>query len=156
MRSTVPSQTIAADSREALERLVEGESVEIGLPSQTAEDAYCKAHWRFHGRICEVMGVTDGYERADGLVYFTGDWWPNQTEHFAVDATAFGPTQVKALRALLQGEFADWRITVNIYRDFKSKEPEHIGGLCIYATRTLVQRDALQFVERSSPNLRGA
>ena len=152
----MPPQTIVADSREAYERLIEDETVEIELLSQAAEDACCKAHWRFHGRICDVMGVTDGYERADGLVYFTGDWWPNQTEHFAVDATAFGPAQVKALRALLQGEFEDWRITVNIYRDFKNKEPEHVGGLCIYAMRILVQRDALQFVEWSSPNSRGA
>lgn len=152
----VPPQTIVADSREACEHLIEDETVEVEFPSRAAEDAYCKAHWRFHGRICEVMGVTDGYERADRLVYFTGDWWPTQTEHFAVDATAFGPAHVKALRALLQGEFEDWRITVNIYRDFNTKEPEHVGGLCIYAIRTLVQRDALQFVEWSSPSLRGA
>jgi hypothetical protein len=59
---------------------------------------------------------------------------------------------MKALRALLQREFEDWRITVNIYRDFKSNEPKHIGGFCIYATRTLAQRDALPFVEWASPN----
>jgi hypothetical protein len=93
-------------------------------------------------------------------LYFTGDWWPNRTAHFDVDATAFGQKYVAALRALLQGEFAEWRITVDIYRDFKSNEPgndpKHIGGVCICANRTLVQRDALQFVERSSPRLRGA
>jgi hypothetical protein len=51
-----------------------------------------------------------------------------------------------------QGEFEDWKITVNIYRDFKSNEPKRMGGLCIYATRTLVQRDALPVVEWASPN----
>jgi hypothetical protein len=156
MPNTIHPQTIVADSREAYERLVEDETVEIKFPSQVAEDAYAKRHWRFHSSICDVMGVTDGYERADRLVYFSGDWWPTQREHFAVDATAFGQEQVKALRALLQGEFADWKITVEIYRDWATNEPEHIGGLCIYAMRTLVQRDALQFVEWSSPRLRGA
>ncbi len=127
MTTTIPPQTIVADSREAYERLIEDTAVRIEFPSQGAEDAYQKANWRLHLQICDVMGVTDGYERSDGLVYFTGDWWPDQTEHFAVDATAFGPGQVKALRALLQGEFEDWRITVNIYHDFKNEEPEHLA-----------------------------
>jgi hypothetical protein len=73
MSITVPPQTIVADSREAYERLIEDETVEIKFPSQAAEDAYCKAYWRFHGRVCDVMRVVDGYERADRLVYFTGD-----------------------------------------------------------------------------------
>jgi hypothetical protein len=80
-------------------------------------------------------------------VWLNGDWWPDQTKRIAVDATAFGPEQVKALRTLLQGEFEDWRITVGINRDFNSNEPEYIGGLCIYATRIIVQKEALQFVE---------
>jgi hypothetical protein len=147
MANTVPPQPIVAASRAAYQRLIEDETVEIEFPSQAAEDAYCKAHWRLHSLICEVMGVTDGFERADRLVYFSGDWWPTQREHFAVDVGAFGQEQVKALRALLLGEFADWKITVEIYRDFASNEPEHVGGVCIYAMRTLVQRDALQFVE---------
>jgi hypothetical protein len=58
--NTFPPQTIVADSREAYERLVEDETVEIKFASQAAEDAYCKAHWRFHGRVCDVMRVTDG------------------------------------------------------------------------------------------------
>ena len=156
MTSTVPPQTMVADSREAYERLIEAETVEIEFPSQAAEDAYAERHWRFHDLVCGVMGVADGYERADRLVYFSGDWWPTQREHFAVDATAFGQEHVEALRALLQGEFADWKITVEIYRDWQSNEPEPVGGVCIYAMRTLVQRDALRFVEWSSPSLREA
>jgi hypothetical protein len=157
MPDGIPLQTIVVDSIEALERLVEDETIKITFPSQAAEDANQEADWRLHLQICDVMGVTDGYQRADGCVYFTGDWWPDQTAHFAVDATAFSQAHVAALRALLQGEFAGWRITVDIYRDFKSTEPgndpKRVGGVCIHAMRTLAQRDALQFVEWSSPRL---
>jgi hypothetical protein len=156
MATIAPPQTILAESREAFDRLIEDTAVEIDLPSGAAEQAYEKADWRLHLQICDVMGVTDGYERSDRLVWLHGDWWPNQTKHIAVDTTAFGPDQVKALRALLKGEFEDWRITVGIYRNFNSNEPEHIGGLCIYAERIIVQKEALPFVEWASPRLRGA
>src|SRR5262245_22609506 len=152
MGIVAPPQMILAESREALDRLIEDAAVEIDLPSEAAEHAYEKADWRLHLQVCDVMGVEDGYERSDRLVWLNGDWWPNQTKHIAVDATAFGPEQVNAFRALLQGEFQDWRITVNIYRDWSSDGAEHIGGLCIYATRIIVQKEALQFVEEASPH----
>jgi hypothetical protein len=153
MSTIEPPQLVVVESREALYRLIEDTAVEVQFQSQAAEQAYEKADWRLHLQICEVMGVTDSPERSDGLVYMIEDWWPNQTKIFQADATAFGPDQVKALRALLQGEFEDWRINVTVFRDFNGDKPECIGGLTIYATRTLVQREALGVVERSSPNL---
>jgi hypothetical protein len=85
-----PPQTIVADSRESFDRLIEDAAVEIDLPSKAAEQAYEKADWRLHLQVCDVMEVTDGYERSDHLVWLDGDWRPDQTKHVAVDATAFG------------------------------------------------------------------
>ena len=150
MSTLDPPQLVVAESKEELERLVEQAAAVVEFESKAAEQAYQKADWRLHLQICDVMGMTDSSDRSDGLVHMIEDWWPNQSRYMEVDATALGPDQVKSLRALLHGEFKDWAIHVSVYRGFTSvianDRPEFIGGISIYATRTVVQREALHIV----------
>jgi hypothetical protein len=86
--------------------------------------------------------------RVGTLVWVQSDWWADRSKMFQADAIALGPDQVEALRALLQGEFADWRIIVGVFRDFAIKH-DCIGGMCIYATHTLVEKNVLPVIQRS-------
>jgi hypothetical protein len=141
-----PTRLVLVESSAALERLLDDTSVEVEFESQAAEQLYQEADWRLHCQICDVMGVTDSPTRSDGLVFVLDDWWPNRTKLVQADVKAFGPDQVKALRALLQGEFEDWRIVVGIFRGHAGSNSVCIGGLCIDAVRTLVSREVLHVV----------
>jgi hypothetical protein len=151
MSTLDPLQMKVAESKEELEFLTQQAAVEVQFDSKAAEQAYQEADWRLHLQICEVMGMTAGADRPDGLVHMIEDWWPNRARYMEVDVTAFGLAQMKALRALLHGEFEDWAILVSIYRGFTSDvandTPEYIGGVAIYATRTIVQREVLGLVD---------
>jgi hypothetical protein len=148
MSAIEPPRLIIAESTADFDRLLDDESVEIKFESQAAEEAYQEADWRLHLQICDVMGVEDGYERSDHLVWVQSDWLADRSKMFQADAIALGPDQVEALRALLQGEFADWRIVVGVFRDFATKH-DCIGGLCIYATHSLVLKEVLPVIQRS-------
>ena len=148
MSASGPARLVVAQSLEELERLADQAAVTVEFDSKAAEQGYQKRDWRLHLQICEVMGMTAGADRSDGLVHMIEDWWPNKSRHMEIDAAALGPYQVESLRVLLKGEFEDWVIHVGVYRGFTSEvsrdKPEFIGGLSIYATRILVQRSVLQ------------
>ena len=150
MSAAESPQLVVAESKEELESLVENAAVEVEFDSKVAEQAYQEADWRLHIQMCEVMGMTAGADRSDGLVHMIEDWWPHRERYMEVDAAAFGPVQVGALRALLRGEFEDWAIHVSVYRGFTSDiandRPEFIGGVAIYSKRTVVQRQLLHLV----------
>ena len=153
MSTLDPPQLVVAESIEELERLAEEAAVVVEFDSRAAQQTYQEADWRLHLQVCGVMGMTAGVDRPDGLVHMIEDWWPNQARYIEVDFTAFGPDQVKALRALLHGEFEEWAIHVSVYRGFTSHiasdKPEYIGGLAIYATRIVVQREVLHLVRHN-------
>jgi hypothetical protein len=146
MSARDPPQLVVAETKRELARLAKQAAVEVELASEAAEQAYEEADWRLHLQMCEVMGMTAGADRSDGLVHMIEDWFPNRERYMEIDAAAFGPVQVKALRALLQGEFEDWAIHVSVYHRLTSDRPEYMGGVAIYATRTVVQRAILHLV----------
>jgi hypothetical protein len=147
MSASGPALLVVAESLEELECLTDEAAVTVEFDSKAAEQAYQKRDWRLHLQICDVMGMTAGADRSDGLVHMIEDWWPNKSRHMEIDTAALGPDQVESLRLLLKGEFEDWVIHVGVYRGFTSEasrdKPEFIGGLSIYATRIHLQRTVL-------------
>jgi hypothetical protein len=148
MSCTESSLIEIAETWEEFDRRIEENAVVVEFASDSEERAYEAADWRLHLQICAVLGVESSPTRSDELVHVIEDWFPTRTKFVEADPSVVGPSEVESLRNLLRGEFDDWRINVQIFRGLSG--PAHVGGINIYNSRILVQREVLQNVQRAA------
>lgn len=93
MSASGPALVVVAESLEELEHLAGQAAVTLKFDSKAAEQAYQKKDWRLHLQICDVIGMTAGADRSDGLVHMIDDWWPNTSRYMEIDAAALGVSE---------------------------------------------------------------
>ncbi len=77
-------------------------------------------------------------EQREGRVFIEYDWWPDHTRHVEVNLDAFTQSYFDALRTLLGGEFAEWRIQVVIYSDLR--DGHKLGSIIIWREKLLIDK----------------
>ena len=114
---------------EALKR-----AVTVTLSTQEEEATYEQQDWRLHTQIQQVAAAELGMEIAEKLFSVADDWFPNKTKSMRCDQTSISAGLVGALQGLLQGEFSDWSLAVEVYGTSESTE-QQIGPIRVYAEK---------------------
>ena len=114
---------------EAMKREV---SVSIATKEQEAE--YGRQDWRLHTQI-QLVAVTQlGPETAQTLIAVHDDWFPSKNKSLSCDQVAISPKFVGALQHLLAGEFADWSLSIEVYRCYEGQKQD-VGPIKVYVEK---------------------
>ncbi|OYT90144.1 MAG: hypothetical protein CFE43_19715 [Burkholderiales bacterium PBB3] len=106
----------------------------VTLGTEEEESQYEQQDWRLHTQIQSVATEALGAGRAEALLTVHDDWYPNKTKSLNCDQAAVSADLVGELQGLLQGEFADWCLAIEVYRRSDGQEHE-LGPIRVYADK---------------------
>ena len=102
-------------------------------------DRYSKKDARLRQLIEDTLGEILGPDGMEAHACVGYDWWPDHTRSLELDPESFRPPVFDALRALLVGEFDEWRIQAVIYRDHMDGTTL-IGSVLIWSEKLIIDR----------------
>ena len=71
-----------------------------------------------------------------------------QAKIVEMDVAALDSTVVHTLRALLRGEFSEWRINVGVYSGLSTGTPSIVGAFTVTRETLFAQADVLPYIDR--------
>lgn len=130
-------------------KAVYDKSYVVTLNSSVEEDLYEKKNDELNDRIkkvCHERLQRLGLENLDfNDLYVSDNWWPSQCRYMDVSTRVLSHEFLEQLRALLTGEYKNWRIQVRVYQNMMNGGSD-LGGLIVCSDRILVPRAVLREV----------
>ena len=113
---------------------------ELEFESSEQEQAYERLDFSLSAQIEAAVCAPFPGTPSDQLVFDNYDWWPNKSRSVVVSERAFSAQLVERLASLLQGQFADWRIHLNVCKALEPNPDEtELGSLCIMPGQVIIE-----------------
>src|SRR5262245_36730058 len=84
---------------------------------QAERETYAEKDARLRRTIDEAGQRLFASQFVEQHLYSDWDWWPDHTRRVEASTVAFTQQYFDELRALLKGDYADWRVVVAVYGD---------------------------------------
>ena len=140
---------IIVESEEQFDTVLHEHAIEVEFANDIEEREYEKTDCCLADAIQSLMIAIFGTTNEGVLFHQNFDWWPTCTRFLEIDSQCVTWDFIHQLRALLIGDFKDWRVNIHVYNPLKGERSDHVGALNVYSDWILIRKPVCSLLPKS-------